>query len=183
MRVVTGPMGAGKSTVLSILEEFGFSVLRADDLAKSFMDDAFYGELNQIFPEVPGPKDMKVQFFKNPRLKSWVEERIHSRVYDALRQRTEDFVEIPLYFESWEVAREEGFIPRSVLYVTMDEKQRHARLKMSRAISDEDIRLRDQYFFQEKTKIEMSDYVLSNDGTIEELKEKVRDYLRCEHLD
>ncbi|MDO5716450.1 MAG: dephospho-CoA kinase [Tissierellia bacterium] len=183
MRVVTGPMGSGKTTVLQILKDKGFSVLRADDLAKNFMDEDFFQRMKERFPFVSSREQFSTEFFQRRDLKLWVEREIHPKVYGELRHSSVDFAEIPLYFESWEIAREAGFIPHSVVYVTLDKALRMERLKKYRAMGEEEISLREQYFMKEERKMRLSDYILYNDGSLETLKERVEEYLRCENLD
>ncbi len=151
---ITGGVGAGKSTVLTFVEDhFLCKVIYADDLAAKLQekdgpcyeplkhllgDDAFdkEGELDR--------KKVSERMFKDPSLKQQMEAIVHPAVKkEILRQIEEAGKEgiLELFFIEAALLIEEHYeeICDELWYVYADPEIRRQRLKDSRGYSDEKI--------------------------------------------
>lgn len=183
---ITGSMGSGKTTVSNLIEEQGYPVIRADEVSRLITSKGSPG-LERITQEFgPGiltgdgelnrPVLAKRVFAKNSELKK-LGDLLHPLIQAYVKKWREDqrgngeklaFYDIPLLFENNLQSHFD-----SVVCVTADEELVVSRVMQRNGWSREEIleRLSHQVPMQEKSRL--SDYVIENNGTLEELKGEV----------
>ena len=184
---ITGGIACGKSEVAKVLEQIGFAVCDADQIAHKHMvkGTSVYRRIVDEFGEqilAPTGEISRERLghivFENPDRRLLLNSLVHPAVRTELehwirerRKRGEDAaVQIPLLFESgmedlgWD----------GIICVSSGEEQVIARLR-ERGVEDQDGRKRiaAQMALEEKEKL--SDRVIHNSGTLQELDRKVRE--------
>jgi dephospho-CoA kinase len=181
---LTGGIGSGKSTVSARLALLGAVVVDADRIAREVVEPGTDGlaEVVEAFgPEVLGPDGAldraalgRIVFSDDERRRA-LEKIIHPRV----RERTvaiasaaaPDAVmvnDIPLLVETGAAASYD-----LVIVVLAREETRIARLRVSRGMSDEEVRTRIAAQATDEQRREVADIVIENDGSREELLAEV----------
>lgn len=182
---LTGPIGAGKSTVARLLSEAGVPVLDADRLAHEALK-ARALEVCARFPEAcsGGEVDRKALaqiVFADPARRRALEAIVHpyvrARLLEALKALEAEgadlvVLEIPLLFEvGWEKMLD------GVLVVDAPWPVREARL-LARGVAPEDARRREAAQLPPEEKRRRATWVIENRGDLAELSEKVRAWLK-----
>ena len=180
---ITGGVGAGKSAVLSYIEEnYNAKVIYSDNVANDIKKKGYpaYDELLSLLGDgilddagEIDKKKMAAAIFGNEKLLSSVNNILHPAVntfiiniIDNEREKKEldfVFVEAALLIENGY----KNFVDE-LWYVYADEATRRKRLKESRHYSDDKI---DKIFgsqLDDKTFRENADFVIDNSGTLEE---------------
>ncbi|MCS7232958.1 MAG: dephospho-CoA kinase [Synergistetes bacterium] len=182
---LTGGLGCGKSEVLKIIREYGIDVISADDVVhellrspdiKSKLKEAFgegifdeSGEVNRrILANIVFKNKEKLEFL-NSLIHPFVREIIRFRIGESRRQGEDLVVEIPLLLEAGDPYEVDVIVVVSAPINLILE-----RLKNFRGWTEEEIkdRMKSQLPLEEKEK--RAHYVVYNDGSLEELKEKVK---------
>ena len=184
---ITGGVGCGKSTVGRILETRGFAVLDADAVAHEVLEDP---EVRKILQEqlgrLPETADGRVdrralagRVFEDERARKKLEGVIHPRVLarirawrESARQRGPAAVLIPLLFES---GLTEGWT--SIWCVSAPLEQVVQRLA-GRGWTLEQVKARQAAQWPLAEKERCSNLVIRNDGTSEQLSERVQEVLK-----
>jgi dephospho-CoA kinase len=186
---LTGSLGSGKSSVTSALKQLGAVTISADDVARDVISPGqlAHSEIVQQFgPGVlsgDGSIDRKALaslVFADPEKRKRLEAIIHPRV----REEEERFIalhrdaplvvlEIPLLFEAGAES-----LCDAVLVVAVNERERVARLKASRGMSEEEIARRLAAQMPQEEKIRRADYVIDNSGTWEQTLQSVKSLYR-----
>ncbi|MBO7297443.1 MAG: dephospho-CoA kinase [Clostridia bacterium] len=108
---ITGGIGSGKSTVLSLLKEGGYSVFSCDEIYKKlFLDEAYIQKIEKLFPTVVQNGRIERQVladivFKDKqaleKLNGVAHPLIMRRLYESMQNCTDMlvFAEVPLLFE------------------------------------------------------------------------------------
>jgi dephospho-CoA kinase len=182
---VTGDVGAGKSTVSQLFEELGGFLLDADRVVaglwrhpdviaaaverwgKNILDEA--GRI--VHARVAGI------IFSDRAEYRWATTLLHPRVRKELERAIEGrsdlkdwtVVEIPMLFESG--------VPPWVTVKVFVTASRSVRLERCRARGWDEAGLaeREGFFMDAERRMALSDFVIRNDGTPEELKRAVRE--------
>ncbi|MFA6598536.1 MAG: dephospho-CoA kinase [Ignavibacteriaceae bacterium] len=179
---ITGGIGSGKSTFADFLSAKGYSVIKADILAKELyvtnerlkqkIITEFGKEIypNGIFDRVA----LYQKAFINEEKIRRLNELVHPVVIEEIKKlfllnKTEEiiFVEAALIFE----AEMENLFDHVVL-IAADEQVRIARTAERDSVSGNEIKQRMKYQMQDESKKEKADFIFCNNGTVQELQQK-----------
>ena len=187
---LTGGIASGKSTVAAILRRLGAAIINADELSREVVQpeqDAWKEIITTFGPDILQEdktldrRKLRKIVFDNPHARKELEAIIHPRVRALAEKKITELAagnsiivyEVPLLFEAqihlWLrpvilVACEIGTQRKRLLerdHLTEIEAQRHLDAQMN---------------LEEKRKL--ADYVIENDGNLEELEQKVRAVLQ-----
>jgi dephospho-CoA kinase len=185
---LTGNYGMGKSTVLSLFREFGVSTLDTDKIVdflfrrKKILEKIRQLMGNSVFHDNGSLNKKKVAeiIFRNARLRRSVEDVLHPFVFEKIKDFLEKvnindkilIVAVPLVYER---AYEDKFDETIVVHTT-EETALH-RLGM-KGVSRRDalLRLKTQMPIEEKMK--RADFLINNNGTLNETKVQVEKLLK-----
>jgi dephospho-CoA kinase len=184
---VTGGIGSGKSAACTIFAHLGVPVLSADDIAKEISttdatvrkklialigDSAFRpdGSLNRAF--------IASKMFADKSLQRQMELLLHPRVEKEIERRSKEYrhrgermviIEAALIYEA-------GLNKNldAVIVVDADESERINRVRQRDAVSDATVQSRIAAQWDVQKKLKKADYVIYNNGTMDELESKVR---------
>ena len=157
---ITGGIACGKSLVAKYLNELGFATVDADDIAHELVPPGERARLAKIV-------------FRDPAARKALEARLHPVIRQRLRERTVRFGEgraiavIPLLFE---VHWDEDY--DIICCVTSGKENQIARMMATRGYTREEAEARLAAQLPVAEKAARSHYVIDNNGTPEELKEK-----------
>lgn len=178
---LTGGIGSGKSTVSNVLKQSGCIVIDADaiyhDLTKPGMPLVL--KLEEEFGDVTvngvlDRKKLSAKALGNSRLNEITHEAISKEIENQIACNLDKliFLDIPLLFES-------GYDKRcdEVWTVTAPESTRLARVAERDGIPEAEIKKRISLQMSDEEKIAKSDVVIVNDGSIEDLIDKVKGLL------
>ncbi len=179
---VTGGIGAGKSTVLSLFEELGEPTIDSDALVHQLyaedagLRDALVQRWGQHVLDRNGLVDRRqvaAKVFGCPRELAWLNARVHPLVRLRLQAQAKAwagrcFCAVPLLFEvGWD--RDMA----ATLSVWCDRQTQLERLRR-RGWSDAEIRSRNEAQMDMDVKMRQADFALINNGTLASLKEQCR---------
>ena len=184
---VTGGIGSGKSSACTAFARLGVPVLSADNIAKdlnnndpeiratlaSLLGTSAYhedGSLNRPF--------VASRIFTDKSLQRKVEAIVHPRVEREIRRQIDMLVNRGESMVIVEAALiyEAGLQKHldAVLVIDAEETERINRVRRRDAVSEEDVRSRIKAQLAVKKKLEKADYIIYNDGSLEELEYNVR---------
>lgn len=186
---LTGGIGSGKSTVLEVWRDMGAYVVKADQLAKRLMKED--PELKQQIIEAFGDQSydskgrlnrgfLAEEAFENNRV-----EELNALVHPKVQSATQ--VEI-------KKARKQGYIAfvkeaalllkekrpsylDVVVLIQADPDKRVHWVSERDQVNPGQVRARMRWQQEDKNMRELSDYVITNNGSIDDLKSKARDLL------
>ena len=177
---ITGNIASGKSKLEHVLIEKGFIVFDTDiivhdilidkpDVATAFENhDVFeFGRLSN--------KKLGDLVFSNPELRKKLESIIHPLVLDEINQifktyRNEKyvFISIPLLFEvGWESLFDEIIFIQSNSDIRLNRLMARNNLSKKEALSRINCQMKEDY------KIDKANYIINNNSTLSEYKEKI----------
>ena len=174
--VVTGDIGAGKSTVSKLLaEKLNYKYFNADEIAKNLWTDDNIKNLaashwgGEIFDFEGNIIKSKISDYIFSSKEDWnfCNSILHPSVMKILSEKINDdvVIEIPLIFE----AGKKNWIDK-IIYVAAPFNIRAERCKIQRGWNVEELLRREKFLLPRDEKILMSDYVINNDGNINELE-------------
>lgn len=183
-------MGAGKSSVIAILQELHLTVLDCDKINADLLrkGQEGYRALVAVFGDKILDEDanidtkkMSTYIFAHKEHKQQAEDRLHPLIKEEiLRQVTYHeeeelvIVEVPLLFEvKWESFFDEVWV------VTCEEDLLLERLAMHRGIERAEAMLRLSHQMPQAEKVKKADVVLYNNSDKESLKQQIYDILRA----
>jgi dephospho-CoA kinase len=179
---LTGGIGAGKSEALRALERLGAATLSADAVTHELLQT---DEVRDLLVETLGPEvapdgqidrsAVAARVFGDEEKRKWLEgllwPRVGARVAD-FRESVEDrpaIVEVPLLFESGMEA-----VFDKTIAVIADEAVREER---ANARGHELVEARAARQLTQDEKAQKADFVVHNDGTVEDLQTKLSEVL------
>lgn len=179
---LTGDIGAGKSTVCSLLQRMGAEIVEADRIVRQIwtkpeiIEQAcnrwgkeILDEEGRVLPNVIASKA-----FLNDSEYKWLCDLIHPLVMAEMEKELVGgeglkVFEIPLLFE---VGRPDWI--DFVIYVTAP-KELRARRSAARGLDEEALALRERWLLPADEKKKRSDWVIENEGDLKSLRAKVED--------
>ena len=188
---LTGGIGSGKSLVGEILEELGALVIDSDQLAREVIERGSpgYEEVITAFGDSilsQGQIDrakLAAVVFKEEDLRKKLESIIHPLVREAAEKLAKNLPsgailvnQIPLLVES-DGAKRFDF----VITVSADEEIRRERLRL-RGLKDYEITERMAAQVADLDREKIANYILRNDGSIDELNRAVEELMANELL-
>jgi dephospho-CoA kinase len=184
---LTGGIASGKSTVAAILRRLGAAIINADDLSREVVQpqqDAWREIIATFGPGILQQdktldrKKLRTIVFDNPEARKKLEAIIHPRVRSLAEHRIRELAaagreivvyEVPLLFEA-----QIHLWLRPVILVACDIETQKKRLVERDHLTELEAQrhLDAQMSLEEKRKL--ADYVVENDGDLEELEQQVR---------
>lgn len=193
---ITGGIGTGKSTVSNILRENGFKVIDADNISKKLMEKgnvSYKKVLNYFGSEIldqSGHIDRSTLasiVFNDSRQLKKLNNLTHSNIFMEIRKQIRNanekiiFVEIPLLFEEYGNIIGSGIEFDKICLVFADKQTQINRIMERNNLTKDEAITRIEAQMPVSEKIGMSDIIIENTGSKEELKNKVNSLLEKLH--
>lgn len=190
---ITGEVGAGKSTVSRFFAEELGELIDADAIVaelwrtervKSAAAARWGGEIIDSAGNVIHSAVAKRAFSGDSSEYQWLNALLHPLVHTEIENRITSLadgfgiVEIPLFFESKSYSTRPSWLS-SVVFVTSPREIRLRRCFEQRGWSDAELARRESFFLSSAKRIELSDYVIQNDGELDKLKKAVKEILNA----
>jgi dephospho-CoA kinase len=185
---LTGGIATGKSTVTAMLREFGAKIINADDLARVIIQPgkeawkeivtAFGNDILRPDKSIDREKLRKI-IFEDERARAKLDAITHPRIRALALMRAQELAakgsevvlyEAPLLFEN-----EAHTWLSPIIVVSTDDATQRRRLKARDKLSDPEIDQHIQAQMPLAEKKRLADYVIENDGDLDDLKRQVRD--------
>jgi dephospho-CoA kinase len=185
---LTGGIGSGKSTVSRYLSELGAAIIDADKLGHEVYlpNTESWRDLVKTFgKEILTPADkidrkkLATIVFNNPEKLQQLNAIVHPRMFEIAKQRIEDnrrqgtkvvILDAPILFEAnWTPLVE------AVWVVVANEANVVKRAVARSGLTEEQVRLRIRSQMSNKDRIQRAQVVIHNDGTAEDLRNKVNE--------
>ena len=187
---LTGGIASGKSTVATILKQLGAAVINADELSREVVQPGkgAWKEIVETFgadvlqsDKTLDRKKLRTLVFDNPEARKQLEAIIHPKVRALAEEKIRELAaagrsiivyEVPLLFEGqlhhW---------LRPVILVACDINTQRQRLRDRDQLTNTEAQqhIDAQISLEEKRKL--ADYVIENNGNIEELERQVKSVL------
>lgn len=188
---LTGGIASGKSTVSNILKELSIPVIDADEEARLAVNkgEKAYNDIVAYFGEEVLMEDGSIDrpklggiIFPNPEKRAVLNSIVHPAVREKMQQKKEHYIslgeriivlDIPLLFES-KLTR----LIDKVIVVYVDEQTQLERLMSRNGYTIEEAKSRIASQLPLKDKRNLADYVIDNNGSIEETRKQLLDILR-----
>lgn len=183
---ITGGIGSGKTTAAQYIEKLGYPVIYTDNLAKIVMNtdenvkskliNEFGGEIYNDNGEINSIKLSKIVFDinsdDNVKL-TRLNQIVHPPTIDLLMEEVEKLLdkgEKLIFVESaliYEAGLEDGF--DYIIVIDADEDKRIERTANRLKLSSDEIRKRNRQQISTEYKKKLADFVIENNGNIEQL--------------
>lgn len=183
---LTGGIGSGKSTVAELLEEYGVPVVSADELSRVVVAPGSEGlrlVVERFGTEIVGDdggldrRKMAAVVFRDPERRRELEAILHPRIRDRFEQVLDALekaghevavYEVPLLFE-----RNLQGEMKAVILVTAPMDVRVARVRSRDDVTETEVRARIAAQMDEDQKRRRADYIIENNGSLDELRREV----------
>lgn len=185
---LTGGIAAGKTTAMEVFKSLGAKVFYADAIARDILesDRNVIAAVNDYFGDenVAGegsafdiPKLSNVVFssaenvaFMNKLIHPLVRKEIE-QIFKAVEAEDIVVIEIPLLFESQMQDMFDCTIAISATVVSRIERS----LRRNNQTSEQDVKDRMAFQITDEEKKKLADYVIVNNGTIDDMKQNIKD--------
>ncbi len=172
---ITGIFSSGKSTVLKLISEMGYFTLSADKIYNDLYKESkeMLREIKKAFGDNTKEfliKNVLVDEFKNDMLKEITHKYVMKEMHRLIDETDSKivFIEVPLLFEG---KLEKCF--DSIITVKASGSLLESIVK-SKGYTMDEYKVRVNAQMPENEKIEKSDYLILNDGSIDSLKDKIK---------
>lgn len=189
---ITGGIGSGKSTAANALKEAGYPVISCDEIcAGLYKSPSFLRKLKKYFPSAikgtlfpkADKKELSRLAFAGGENYKILSEQVTAPVYRAAMKKAKAkkgvvFIEVPLLFE---FGKQSDF--DKVIVVLRNKTDREESVKKRSGLNEKEFSAR----MSRQTDYGLIDltpyFVLRNDGTTEELKERVKTLAKALELE
>jgi dephospho-CoA kinase len=188
---LTGGIASGKSTVAAILRRLGVAVIDADELSREVTQpgqEAWKEIVHTFGPDVLQEdktldrRKLRTIVFDNLEARKKLEAIVHPKVRALAEKKIRDLekagndivvYEVPLLFES-----QLQLWLRPVILVACDMTTQKRRLRERDGLTDEAAQqhINAQMSLEEKRRL--SDYVVENNGSLDQLEQQLKDILK-----
>lgn len=187
---LTGSIASGKSTVSSMFHDYHIPVVDADKISRDVVcpGEKAYLQIVETFGEEILLEDKTIDrkklgaiIFPDKEKRTQLNEIVHPAVRETMVKQREDYVaggancvvlDIPLLFES----KLTHFIDKTlVVYVNKETQLKRLMKRDNSSEAEAKLRINSQISLDEKAK--MADAVIDNNGTREQTKEQLDDFL------
>lgn len=184
---LTGGIASGKSTVAKILARLGAAIVNADVLAREVVEqgrDAWKEIVDTFGPDVLQPdqsldrQKLRATIFTDAKARRTLESIIHPRVRTLAEQRIRQYgdagyevvvYEVPLLFEG---NLQESLRPVILVACDIDTQRRRLQERDQLDAASAQKQIEAQMSLAEKRRL--ADYVIENDGGLDDLDRQVR---------
>ncbi len=183
---ITGGIGTGKSSLCQFFENWGSPIISADKQARKALskNSPLYPSLLKLFHKEPNenlePKEIAQKIFPNFNLKQQFESIVHPYIFECIlkeekkiKKYSHIFYEIPLLFET----NSSSYFDLIIL-VTCSKKSQKERIIKKMHLSQKEAQMRMDAQEDPEKKIERSDIVVENNGTLKDLEQKASDIFK-----
>jgi len=180
---ITGGIGSGKSSVCEIIHSKGYPVIYADDISKEILStdksvqDKIVTEFGKesFHNNLPNTKYLAEKVFSDPKKINRINSILHPPTIEKIKNLMEKklsksemvFIEAALIYEA---EMEDMF--DYIIVVAAPEETRISRTIESKGIDRSETLKRIENQMPEEKKKKLADFVIENDGTIDQLKIK-----------
>lgn len=184
---ITGGIGSGKTTFCKVWEELGAFVLYADDFAKELMitDKKLINSIKKTFGEKAYFEDgsLNREFLSEEAFSKNRVQELNDLVHPAIWERADELAEekqqegVKIFAKEAAILLNNGR-PKDLDYVVLllaDDQERISRVKKRDSATEEQVsdRINNQPQFEDLAS--MCDFIVMNDGSLEELRNKARE--------
>jgi dephospho-CoA kinase len=185
---LTGSMGSGKTTAASILAELGARIIDADVICRELVlpNHPAWEEITHTFGKAILKEDLTIDrtqlaniVFNDKNKKTLLENILHPKVIEEeMRLCGQIFkadpqsivvIDAALLIESGNYKKVD-----KVIVVTCDQESLIRRAMKRSSLTRKEAKLRIQNQMPQEEKVKQADYILQNDGTLEDFKAKVK---------
>jgi dephospho-CoA kinase len=180
---LTGGIGSGKTAVSDTFKSLGIDIVDADvssrrvvEKGQPALDDiqAHFGDGILDSENNLDRTKLREIIFKNPQERVWLEKLLHPKIAEHIKDQLESsnspycILVSPLLLET-----EQKSYCSFVLVVDVPEESQVARTAKRDGVSEEQVKNIISAQIDREKRLEQADEILINDGSMEELKEKV----------
>ena len=180
---LTGGIGSGKTAVSDTFKSLGIDIVDADvssrrvvEKGQPALDDiqAHFGDGILDSENKLDRTKLREIIFKNPQERVWLEKLLHPKIAEHIKDQLESsnspycILVSPLLLET-----EQKSYCSFVLVVDVPEESQIARTAKRDGVSEEQVKNIISAQIDREKRIEQADEIIINDGSMEELKEKV----------
>ena len=180
---LTGGIGSGKTAVSDTFKSLGINIIDADVSSRSVvkkgqpaLDDikAHFGDDILDSENSLDRAKLREIIFKNPDERVWLEKLLHPKIAEHIKDQLENsespycVLVSPLLLET-----EQKSYCSFVLVVDVPEESQIARTAKRDGVSEEQVKNIISAQIDREKRLEQADEIIINDGSMEELREKV----------
>lgn len=180
---LTGGIGSGKSTFATMLREFGATIIDADQVAREAVEPGTPGlaEITEAFgPSILNPDGTLCRemlgdmIFADPQAREKLNAIVHPRIAEISAKRMMQAVQQtqgPIFYEAALLVENEAYQQfAGLVVVTASRETQLARIRQRNGLTAEEAEARVNSQLPLADKERVADYVIPNDGTLDELR-------------